>query len=282
MSAHNINEGILSPADSSKFTYDASNPGLLDITLVGETYSSTLNDSIVWSMEPIGNSTLLTPSSALRGDTVTYSYQGLPDQNVDFGPKRVIASLPAYNVADTVTVLIFFPRDVANNRLAGLPNWYYYWWQTSASLGNHRYNGNAGPRTFGLYIDGQTYFSIFDAAKDSFALECTTGVVCNGIDNFAVTCRHENQHLTDYLSFWGVGVPRDTITVDKDPGTPLPLRKGDCIPDSLEPGMQLDSLLWDTNNDGHYDFDTRGYEAECNWIKGSADHEDWANPGHQY
>jgi len=114
------------------------------------------------------------------------------------------------------------------------------------------------------------------------------GDILEGIDLFAITERHEGQHLLDWWTFWPVP-PGYIQSADMDPRDPNAGPKwppvGDYVTDNLEGTSQypdFDPTKQDSDQDGYYDFDDLGYDAECSWTNGNADTADWANPGKQY
>jgi len=273
---------IIAPLIYSQHTYSAGNPGELTIDFIGQATPSSLNDQIEWSMQAIGSSNLITPPESRIGPDVTFMYQNLPPWNDDFGKKWIIASLPEYNVADTVNILIFYDKYANNHTglLPNAPNWYYYWKQTPATHGVSRYGGDCTGGN-GYYLFGESWFHICPHAAESDQVPCS-GQTVDGIDLFAVTCRHEEQHRLDYWNLWqyphGGYIPGLDLDPDPPPGDPL----GDWLPDADEPGLGFDPMKWDTDGDNYKDFEDRGFDRECDWTPGDADDYDWANPGHQY
>jgi hypothetical protein len=109
---------IILPADSAKVTFNALDPGRLDILAVGTTVPDSLRDSLVWSITPIVGSTLASKPTIPKGDSVWFRYTGLPDSNNQFGVKYLKASLVDYDVAESVMVKVFFPKYATNHGLA--------------------------------------------------------------------------------------------------------------------------------------------------------------------
>ncbi|MEW6104182.1 MAG: hypothetical protein AB1630_10315, partial [bacterium] len=185
-----------------------------------------------------------------------------------FGINSSFDIATAKEITKSVQVRYFFNKD-GNENPSSDPNWYYYWSQTKANRGAHRYSNRND--VYGYYERTKNYFYVCNLAS---GYNNETGN--NGIDCFAETCIHENTHLTDWWGFWPNGYDPSQ---DGD---------GDDIPDSLEPSLGFDPTKIDTNPFDQWDFDfaaysePRAYAAEHTWTKGSADSEDWSAPGHMY
>ena len=142
-------------------------------------------------------------------------------------------------------------------------------------MGPHRFNPNP-PNMDGIpdgyYRLGDSIFYICPPAGGGLASHYGIGPLVDGIDRFAVTCIHENAHLTYYFQYWD---PVGGWHPDLD-------RNGDGLRDDTEPALGYDPSKQDTNGDGVPDGEDFACRAEWGWVIGSADHEDWACPGHQY
>jgi hypothetical protein len=265
---------ITSPADSSKFTFSSATPGTLNLNFTANTGSPALNDSIVWTMERIGNSILNTPHDTI-GANINFNYTNLPDLNDDFGYKLVIASLPAYSISDTIRVGIFYPRDIENNPGGIEPNWYYYWKQTPANIDTNVFGGFAcGDTTNGFFAHWG-----YSAAESLFHL-CPHLVVDTsyfgsfGIDYFGEACLHEKEHLKTWFQWWASANPFDSLVDDPD---------SDYVPSLVETIVyNTDSLLHETVPGTGSDFEIVAYDRQQYWRRGSVNNQDWANPGKQY
>jgi hypothetical protein len=119
-------------------------------------------------------------------------------------------------------------------------------------------------------------FHVCSMAADSSGALCDSAL-SRHIDLFAMTCRHERQHQTDYDTWWRpIGGYGQNRHLDAD---------SDFVPSSIEPSLGLDSLNKFSNPwgaDSVSDFEYRGYNSECIWLRGSADQYDWSNPGRQF
>jgi hypothetical protein len=190
----------------------------------------------------------------------TTRYFGDHDFKIDFTFKDIKGSR-INTQKEVVNLKLFFKKygDYDNN---GIPNWYEYWSESSASIGNHKYD--AETPYYGYYPHGEHYFYIgYIASGKNDQTEHM------GIDCFAETVIHENTHMTDYLNWWPKGYDENK-DLDRDK-----------IPDNIEPSLGFDPTKPDTDGDREIDFEDRGYDAEWTWKAGSANQEDWSCPGKQ-
>jgi hypothetical protein len=119
---------INEPKGSAKVTFDDGAVGKLSITTQGSTKPlSIFSDSLVWSITPITGSHFMVVPSSSRGHSVNFVFTNLPSDNDQFGNKYIKASLPRFNLAESVLVKVFFLKYAHNNPSDTLPNWYYYW-----------------------------------------------------------------------------------------------------------------------------------------------------------
>lgn len=249
-------------ADHNKPFNEQTPFGVCNIEANGTCGVSSLNAQLHWELSEIEGSVLTSNPDTHTGPVVNYMYTGLPSANGAFGRKLLVLTHPRAEAPATRGIDIFFDRDAFNHPNQGdprTPNWYYYWSQTSASTGNHRYFADPiDPHTYGLYFAGDTYFYICPLAHVS-------------IDVFARTCIHENAHRSLYFDHWPGGYK---ALDDLD---------GDRLRDTLEAGMGYDRELKKTHPDGPGSTDAEHYcETEAmKWIAGSAKSEDWAWPGSQ-
>ena len=270
---------ITSPAAGSKFVYNTEVPGVLTIDATARVVPQSLANDILWSIWNIDGSVLTTNPTPPTGSSVTFYYTELPQHNDEFGIKCLKASLPAYDVSESVMVKVYYPKNSQNNPAGLEPNWYFYWSQTIASTGTHVYDPTTDE--IGYYRFGDHQFFIgYKAALSSWVVCAATRY--DGIDFFAATCFHENEHQSYYDLWWRpLGGYLPNIHRDND--------RDRCL-DSKEPYLvpPLDSTLIVTYPAGYEnipnfdDWEYLGYEKECDWIKGNADSFDWSHPGHQY
>jgi hypothetical protein len=182
---------------------------------------------------------------------------------------------------------IFFNRD-ATNHPGGQPgssNWYHYWSQTSARFGTHVYSGAASPYPGEvLFQNGAWVARIYNAAKDGSAGGCWSGA--EGIDFFANVVRHEEQHRLDMNAIWGpvdrvaaedvdFDILKDTLEAALFPGWPYDPNKTRTFPDTW--GYNPPPLGQPLRDNEHY-----ALSRQPSWTNGSANGEDWANPGMQH
>ncbi|HDH13071.1 MAG TPA: hypothetical protein ENG83_12880 [Nitrospirae bacterium] len=253
------------PITDNNFTFNSAGPGVCNVTATGTSGISSENPKLEWSIDTISGSTLTSNPQNRKGPNITFTFTGLPSLNSEFSNKTLTLTYPNVSgTQDTQTVQTFFSKNALNNPGSGDPNWYYYWSQTEASSGNHQYDP-ATPN-YGYYIWGDPHFYIGSPAS---GINSWTGH--DGIDTFAETCLHENQHKINYQTWW-VPIGGYNAQLDQD---------GDYVLDSAEPALNLDPTKWDTDGDGWNDEHDIAYDAEFNWSAGRADSEDWSNPGHQ-
>ena len=96
------------------------------------------------------------------------------------------------------------------------------------------------------------------------------------IDHFAKTCLHEDRHRLDIQDMWPNAYPETLaarLTWDRDL---------DYVKNNYESIWGFDPDDPDSDNDGHIDFEDRGFNAELAWTNGSANSEDWAVGGAQW
>ena len=126
------------------------------------------------------------------------------------------------------------------------------------------------------------WFAICDAATHS-TWNPITKQSTEGIDTYAVTVIHEWEHKLDYDRWWRTWDEKWGGHADYWKEWGKRDADGDHIPDNQEEGVEpkMNPKKWSTHNyrmsDGHY----LVWKAESRWGVGSADHEDWADPGKQ-
>jgi hypothetical protein len=127
---------IIDPFEDDEFVYDASPDGELEV------YSRAVAKPIIyeeeifpWNMDPIqGSKQKLIKldtktgkpldTKPVKGPLVLFKYTKLPVDNNEFGPKTLTA-----DIAEPVTVKVFFKKEDWNNPGGEDINWFYYWKQ---------------------------------------------------------------------------------------------------------------------------------------------------------
>ncbi|MHB0875874.1 MAG: hypothetical protein ACYC5O_07505 [Anaerolineae bacterium] len=267
------------PAEGDTLTYEEDSPGVIDRFVAGKTVPSAWAGDLVWTFPDISGAELVTdPTDPAKGMMVGFTYTGMPSENSGFGNKEFEASFDTVEGTcedpEPRQARVLFPRDAKNNPGGSEPNWFYYWSQTSAAQGHEANIVYLGPSCrptwmgyFSLATDpGNIHLCESARLEDSNSV---TGRYTEGIDTFASTVRHEWQHLTDLTGWWpdGYDPARDS--------------DGDQIPNDLEESLGFDDTMFDTYASGFNDLEVRAYTAEDEWALGTADSEDWANPGKQ-
>jgi hypothetical protein len=313
---------ILKPADGTRRVFGLAADGSteFDSALIIAAEASVsppeLASQLVWTVEPARSSTIEVKNQ--DGGRATITLMGLPQDNADFGPKKLTAR--AGDAEDSVTVELFYRREARDHdRRAPStePNWSFYWRQTAAAQGHTSkivYDPNcpkSEERIEAQYRGGDSIYicDFSDVGGFSYLGQAIKGFSCEGIDKYAVLVGHEWEHRRQYFEWWGGGKiepfydctpaqKADPANCDK---TVVPGKVCDCdsdgIPDRLESGLGLNSHHTQTKppndmscgddpdddtkkrcNDSHW----LAYKAGESWAVGSADKEDWSYPGRQW
>jgi len=130
-----IQVDITSPAANERLAFDEDTPGVLEFKATAQATPSSYNDQISWEVQGIEGSQVTFEPPSARGSQVTIRYKGLPEENSEFGPKKLIAKLDLEGCVaeDARTVRVFYPATAKNNPEKDYPNWFYYWKQTPAA-----------------------------------------------------------------------------------------------------------------------------------------------------
>ncbi len=273
-----INNPDNEPVTDNNFTFNAANPGVCNVIARATGSIECNTKDINWTLTAIAGSIQTSNPNPARGGRITFTYTGLPAINSEFGNKILRAK---DNHSDTETVQIFFSKEVTNHPGAGagiIPNWYFYWTQTSANHGTHSWE--SGSETGVTRFEGGRWRAFLRNANESAA--AGTWSRAEGIDFFAHMCRHEDRHRLDMIALWGANSDR---IPDQD-------RDNDYLPDEKEADLvnkhPYDPTLFgtypDTFNYGQNplrDCEDYALRRQNSWHNGSANNEDWANPGHQ-
>ncbi len=267
------------PSENDSLTYKDDAAGTLEVEATAHASPKAYGDDLEWTFPEIAGSDLTADPEDRRGAEVAFTYEGLPDKNSDFGRKKV--SLEFRELADRCenpperNVKVFWDLDARNNPDGSVPNWFYYWKQTSAAQGH----GDA------ILLDRCSYWGYFDGydhpSKANVIYLCDwgegpysssndyTGKFVEGIDHYASTVLHEWTHLENYHDWWPEGYDRSK---DAD---------GDLVPDTREASYGMNPTMRDTFGLGFRDVEVPAYLQEHTWPNGSCNSQDWSDPGKQ-
>lgn len=304
---------IENPIENDELVFNDEQPGKIEEYAQADVTPGVWGPAVRWSFPQLKGAKIKPTPEEAAGDSLRYSYTGLPEKNSDFkfgDFETRFESSQASNAGcqgQTRPVVFFFSREAANNpgkavpppgttRSEPDPNWFYYWLQTKAAQGHAqaiRYGAGTDrcqPGDYGVYRLETSYIVICDLAKRGFTSFSYLGLgpdrKYHGIDAFGVTVRHEWQHYLDYQRFWDARFGRYVEGLDKD-GDRIPDRLE--APDSLEPPPPLNQKLkhfnpnvFDSALKGLGDEHTFAWAAEYDYAVGTADAEDWScKGGHQ-
>ena len=301
---------VVSPKDKDRHVF-SEHSNRLTLELEAKTVPAHYADFIEWTIPEIeGSRRTVVPASTLpapKGRKFAVVYEGLPEDNNEFGRKTVKATLKVDSCRkeETREVRIFYPRDETNNPEGKHPNWFYYWKQTPAArpfgqnvrIGYHctgiphekcscRQRGVIGQ--FNPYYSGyktinvcnlktntwipKTFYAELPAVKRSkpSTLSERNYFSYTHIDTFAVAVMHEFTHFNHFHTFWPDGWKEHQ---DLD---------GDDLPDRLEPEMGFHPGKKQTHWAGVDLSDDEEFltlEATYDYRTGTFDRYDWAKPG---
>jgi len=224
---------------------------------------------------------------------MTLSYTGVPENNKDFGEYEISATLGS---AERCTqsgkkkMQVFFERD-GEESPPDEPNWFYYWFQTSAGQGHYEhaiYDNSCDQDVYGWY-NGFMYPERIHLCEgvQKHSQNDRWGMSADGIDSFATVVMHEWQHKLDHDKWWGQFDQKNRPEGEVDFMLPQWHEYGrkresfDPDGDSIPNWADAFPFDKDKDNDGYKDSETSAYAAGNNWRKGTADKEDWACPGKQ-
>lgn len=274
---------IEQPAADAELVFRGGPPGEARDAAAATVSPREWAEDLVWTFPDLTGSSLETEPDDRRGGQVRFVYEGLPGGNDGFGERRVEASFRTLGDRcrdpEPREVRFYFAREEQTNPDGDVPNWFYYWKQTSAAQGhaaNMVFGGSgctspvAGLRVAGYYdrAGDPANIHICESAHLRFA-NPINGRVNEGIDSFAVTVVHEWTHLVNETAWWPIAYFRSQ---DRDE---------DGVPDDLEAGLGFIAGVADSKYPGIIDAEVPSYLAEASWVLGSADTEDWASPGKQ-
>jgi hypothetical protein len=270
-------------------TYDSSASPVVTVPCAASSVPEP--DKLRWTIQNVG-SIQATWNPSVPGDphtgkglSPTATFSGMPPNYNDFGPKTITLTVDGFSgCQDTQVVEVFFPRDATNHPggQTGSPNFYHYWSQTTANFGTHVYAAGSGTG-FTSFEGGQWVAHISDAQGHTAG---GTWGNAEGIDLFANLTRHEEQHRLDLNAIWAGGpvVAADDLDAEwlKDameptlfPGRPYIPTDPDTYPDKFNylPPPPYRPLL---------DVEDYALGREAAWTNGSANDQDWVDPGMQH
>lgn len=291
------------PDGANEFTYSTATTGVLTLKLkakmAGASNIPNIQDKFKFEVDAIGTSTMAwDPANAggkptISGDFLmaTVRFTGLPQNNTDFGKKKVRILFDGAKAAEN-EFEVFFPKTATNHPggQTGSPNWYYYWGLTAANK-----TGTTRVTYFKTFSDRSKY----EFAEDKIYLAdgaAATGVQAHGapkgIDCYAWATAHEAKHRSQLQGFWPSGrdpfndqdqpapdfIP-DNIEPTYMPGRPYNPTKQSTYPDDIGYGEAPDirdtediAMRSQSGQNGVYPLDVL-------WENGTADASDWSNPG---
>jgi hypothetical protein len=201
-------------------------------------------------------------------------------------------------------VRLFFMRDEKNNPFGTVPNWYYYWQQTSAGR-----RVGTGERVRSQYVDKlpPPMFTWKNAGVEAASYEPYTDTLyipkgiltscCSrlpggdkkdeGIDCFAVGMNHESRHREQFIEWWGPKLARYACHKAGVPYSCPGDRDSDFVPPDVEkangchPNQPSSCPRIPRWCGADTDLEMDAYDYGWKWVTGSADTEDWGCPGKQ-
>ncbi|NLE90220.1 MAG: hypothetical protein GX602_04725 [Dehalococcoidales bacterium] len=262
------------------------------------------NGNYTWRLTPIEGANLTIYNNTQNQSDVLFKYTNLPTHNDEFGYKELAVTNLCNGKTASKTIEVFFDKSgtdhppISANEASDyysqtpwthsvvLPNWFYYWRQTSA--GNvqpaplyHHTISCAGWDTFKqewcVWIGqgASSDYSIFIGADNNLTLNVNKDNILwasAGIDTFAWVCRHEASHVGWYKQWYPGGTSQiSAFSAD-----------GDSIDDMWELTSGYNTSIPDSNNDLQLDCEDLTIRTQDIWIHYAAQLEDWANPGQQY
>jgi len=212
---------------------------------------------------------------------VTFKYTGLSGSNSEFNKDKKVAAtltLGGGSSEDEQAIEIFFAKDETNHPNGNDPNWFYYWDQTGASVGNPEYDPNYSEWGYFSTSTGKIYIGQKGGS--------TWGSL-DGIDTFASTCRHELRHKTDYDYSRGKTDSDGDWMIDSEEAT-LKDHDGNWYGKRYGKDYPFDpTKYWTYFRVGsiYNDKEVRALDEAYNWTehrKGDYDSVDWSKNGHQW
>ena len=278
------------PSTDNHYVFDNADPGVCEIAPV----ASPGVCGYLWTLEEIAGSAFTSVPSPPDSAEPLLQYTGLPSSNTEFGVRQLTLARSDGSDAIPSNVEIFFCEEATNHpeltvveqeemvrtSYSGpVPNWYYFWRQTSAAYGEHRLDYESRCR----WLSAEGHWAVFVGAdaNDVYSVDLDFDAnvqnpeeydwYSEGIDSYAWICRHEASHYSDFPTWWPNGI------VDVSARSP----DGDGIPSEYEQPLGYNPNLADSNNDLMPDEEDHAIRTQAIWVPWSAAGEDWAEPGQQ-
>lgn len=298
----------LADGDEHDIGFDLDGKLLVDAKAKAWRGGNEISTELEWDVEQMGAPTSLSAEpSTKKTDHIKFTYESMPKRNSDFGRKKLTAKTNGKCACQRdETVRTFFPDVDSNHPDDGTPNWYYYWKQTGGAPADARAIMSyqevvTDPDSSGTPIakyDQQTgrlllsklVFGV-NACRDEVApgTHTPTGRHAEGIDCFAETIRHEMQHRSDAVAWWGS--PQGPYSVllaewllrdwdhDQVPNSVEESLPG-CKPGTFTPTLTAGRDTWFTCQQRPFtdatDAEINAYYTGWTWPIGSVNSEDWS------
>jgi hypothetical protein len=247
-----------------------------------------------WQIEKIGTPTeLKSDPDPARGEAIKFTYTNLPEQNAEFGEKTLTAAInkgPCSCTKEETIRAFYIDMDDGHPGTEPVPNWFYYWRQTRAMQ-------NVAPLRYDKVVsdpqDGSVILARYDLATGVIHMgdlivhpmgcrgsvdpgtKAPTGRHAQGIDCFAETLRHEIQHRSDAIEWWGspLGATTELNLLDDADFDNVPMSVESATPgcSSLSKRSCTDRPFADVT-----DAEIRAYYVGWRWPLNSVNREDWS------
>ncbi len=203
----------------NEFTFSNASPGVLTINFKAKVTPNTVDlnkvkDKVFFTVANVGSAPTWDGAnpggkSSVSGTELVAkaSFSGLPANNADFGIKNVELKFDG-TVIESPNIEVFFSRDEINHPggQAGSPNWFHYWNQTPAGDNDLIYSASANygetpaMLNWSGYAGSRDRIDVSGLVTGSDTRRDGSGQTVTGIDLFATTVAHENQHVSQIYS----------------------------------------------------------------------------------
>ncbi len=309
--------------DPPRLVFDEANPAAIRDTAVLQGLLS-VEQGAQWQFPDVPFDTEYEPGD-MQGPRLDFTWRGLPKRNEDFGEYAIEVEYTDPAIAGMcgpvrpLYVDVFFPIAAKNNPDGDVPNWFYYWMQTSARNGISDVEVvECATREAGEYETGDKLVKLCDPQTYQPQVRMADGAPIAYIDGFAVTLIHEDRHRRNFREWWTNpdaydGLWEHCVDLDHDgrdeqrPECKMDTDR-DLIPDAVEPlqtapdghnlglvvgskySCVLDYVFEELGDKapqalvsaGIDDEECTAYWEETRWEVGAARTEDWASPGSQW